>query len=175
MLKVLYNNIALANETAAVLKAQNANEIVKRASAVMAEFKETQRLLEKAEAKLAGGKIGDILNAAVEVNDIKVAFAKIEGTADDLRKMADTVKAENEDTVIVLAAVNGEKLTFCAACGKTAVAKGAHAGNLVREIAKICGGNGGGKPDSAMAGGKDASKVQEALESVPAILKEMLK
>ena len=175
VLKVLYNNIALANETAAVLKAQNANEIVKRASAVMAEFKETQRLLEKAEAKLAGGKIGDILNAAVEVNDIKVAFAKIEGTADDLRKMADTVKAENEDTVIVLAAVNGEKLTFCAACGKTAVAKGAHAGNLVREIAKICGGNGGGKPDSAMAGGKDASKVQEALESVPAILKEMLK
>ena len=175
VLKVLYNNIALANETAAVLKAQNANEIVKRATAVMAEFKETQRLLEKAEAKLAGGKIGDILNAAVTVNDIKVAFAKIDGTADDLRKMADTVKAENEDTVIVLAAVNGEKLTFCAACGKTAVAKGAHAGNLVREIAKICGGNGGGKPDSAMAGGKDASKVQEALESVSAILKEMLK
>ncbi len=175
VLNVLYNNIALANETAAVLKAQNANEIVKRATAIMAEFKETQRLLEKAEAKLAGGKIGDILNAAVEVNDIKVAFAKIDGTADDLRKMADTVKAENEDTVIVLAAVNGEKLTFCAACGKTAVAKGAHAGNLVREIAKICGGNGGGKPDSAMAGGKDASKVQEALESVPAILKEMLK
>ncbi|MBO5089359.1 MAG: alanine--tRNA ligase [Clostridia bacterium] len=175
VLKVLYNNIALANETAAVLKAQNANEIVKRASAVMTDLKETQRLLEKAEAKLAGGKIGDILNAAVEVNDIKVAFAKIDGTADDLRKMADTVKAENEDTVIVLAAVNGEKLTFCAACGKTAVAKGAHAGNLVREIAKICGGNGGGKPDSAMAGGKDASKVQEALESVPAVLKEMLK
>ncbi len=175
VLSVLYNNINLANETASVLKAQNANEIAKRAGAVMAELKETQRLLEKAEAKLAGGKIGDILNAAVAVNDIKVAFAKIDGTADDLRKMTDTVKAENEDTVIVLAAVNGEKLTFCAACGKAAVAKGAHAGNLVREIAKICGGNGGGKPDSAMAGGKDASKVQEALESVPAILKEMLK
>ncbi len=175
VLSVLYNNINLANETASVLKAQNANEIAKRAGAVMAELKETQRLLEKAEAKLAGGKIGDILNAAVAVNDIKVAFAKIDGTADDLRKMTDTVKAENEDAVIVLAAVNGEKLTFCAACGKAAVAKGAHAGNLVREIAKICGGNGGGKPDSAMAGGKDASKVQEALESVPAILKEMLK
>ena len=175
VLNVLYNNIALANETATVLKAQNANEIAKRAGAVMAELKETQRLLEKAEAKLAGGKIGDILNAAVAVNDIKVAFAKIDGTADDLRKMTDTVKAENEDTVIVLAAVNGEKLTFCAACGKAAIAKGAHAGNLVREIAKICGGNGGGKPDSAMAGGKDASKVHEALESIPAILKEMLK
>ena len=175
VLNVLYNNIALANETAGILKAQNANEIAKRAGAVMAELKETQRLLEKAEAKLAGGKIGDILNAAVTVNDIKVAFTKIDGTADDLRKMTDTVKSENEDTVIVLATVNGEKLTFCAACGKAAIAKGAHAGNLVREIAKICGGNGGGKPDSAMAGGKDASKVQEALESVPTILKEMLK
>ena len=70
--------------------------------------------------------------------------------------------------------INGEKLTFCAACGKTAVSKGAHAGNLVREIAKLCGGNGGGKPDSAMAGGKDASKIEEALSTVPAIIKEML-
>ncbi len=174
VLNVMYNNIALANETATVLKAQNANEIAKRASAVMTELKETQRLLEKAEAKLAGGQIDGILANAVTVGDIKVAFAKIDGTADDLRKMTDTVKAENDDTVIVLAAVNGEKLTFCAACGKTAISKGAHAGNLVREIAKLCGGNGGGKPDSAMAGGKDTSKVLEALESVPAILKEML-
>ena len=174
VLNVLYSNIALANETASIIKAQNANEIAKRATAVMAELKETQRLLEKAEAKLAGGKLDDILAKSVMVNDIKVAVAKIDGTADDLRKMTDTVKAENDDTVIVLAAVNGEKLTFCAACGKTAVSKGAHAGNLVREIAKICGGNGGGKPDSAMAGGKDASKVEEALNTVPAILKEML-
>ena len=175
VLNVLYNSIALANETASIIKAQNANEIAKRATAVMAELKETQRLLEKAEAKLAGGKLDDILAKAVMVNDVKVAVAKIDGTADDLRKMTDTVKAENDDTVIVLAAVNGEKLTFCAACGKTAISKGAHAGNLVREIAKICGGNGGGKPDSAMAGGKDASKVEEALATVPAILKEMLK
>ena len=175
VLNVLYNNVALANETASILKAQNANEIAKRATAVMAELKDTQRLLEKAEAKLAGGKLDDILAKAVMVNDVKVAVAKIDGTADDLRKMTDTAKAENDDLVIVLAAVNGEKLTFCAACGKTAVSKGAHAGNLVREIAKICGGNGGGKPDSAMAGGKDASKVEEALNTVPAILKEMLK
>ena len=174
VLNVLYNNIALANETASILKAQNANEIAKRATAVMAELKETARLLEKAEANLAGGKLDDILAKAVMVNDIKVAVAKIDGTADDLRKMADTAKAENQDTVLVLAAVNGEKLTFTAACGKVAVSKGAHAGNLVREIAKICGGNGGGKPDSAMAGGKDASKVDEALATVPAILKEML-
>ena len=175
VLNVLYNNIALAVDTATVLKAQNTNDIAKRATAVMDELKETKRLLEKAEAKLAGGKLDDILSKAVIINDIKVAVAKIDGTADDLRKMTDTVKAENDDTVVVLAAVNGEKLTFCAACGKVAISMGAHAGNLVREIAKICGGNGGGKPDSAMAGGKDASKLEEALLAVPAILKEMLK
>ena len=174
VLNVLYSSIALANDTATVLKAQNTNDIAKRATAVMDELKETKRLLEKAEAKLAGGKLDDILAKAVMINDIKVAVAKIDGTADDLRKMTDTVKAENDDTVVVLAAVNGEKLTFSAACGKVAISKGAHAGNLVREIAKICGGNGGGKPDSAMAGGKDASKLEEALLTVPAILKEML-
>ena len=174
VLNVLYSSIALANDTATVLKAQNTNDIAKRAAAVMDELKETKRLLEKAEAKLAGGKLDDILSKAVMINDIKVAVAKIDGTADDLRKMTDTVKAENDDTVVVLAAVNGEKLTFSAACGKVAISKGAHAGNLVREIAKICGGNGGGKPDSAMAGGKDASKLDEALLTVPAILKEML-
>ena len=174
VLNVLYSSIALANDTATVLKAQNTNDIAKRAAAVMDELKETKRLLEKAEAKLAGGKLDDILSKAVIINNIKVAVAKIDGSADDLRKMTDTVKAENDDTVIVLAAVNGEKLTFSAACGKVAISKGAHAGNLVREIAKICGGNGGGKPDSAMAGGKDASKLEEALLTVPAILKEML-
>ena len=89
--------------------------------------------------------------------------------------MTDTAKAENDDLVTVLAAVNGEKITFCVSCGKTALAKGAHAGNLVREIAKITGGNGGGKPDSAMAGGRDAAKIDEALKNAPELLKAQVK
>ena len=167
VMNVIYANTLLMNETAANLKAQNSADIAKRATAVMNELKETKQALEKAEAKLAGSKIGDILSSAAVIGNIKVASARLDGTdANELRKMTDTVKAENEDTVIVLAAVNGEKLTFCAA-----IANGAHAGNLVREIAKICGGNGGGKPDSAMAGGKDASKVDEALNTVADIVK----
>ena len=70
-----------------------------------------------------------------------------------------------------MAAVNGEKLTFCAACGKEALNKGAHAGNLVREVAKAAGGNGGGKPDFAMAGIRDTSKIDDALNAVPEIVK----
>ena len=171
VLDVIYNNTSLMNETAANLKAQNAADIAKRATIVMNELKDTKQALEKAESKLAGSKIDDIIAKAVAIGNIKVAVARLDGTdANELRKMTDTVKAENQDMVIVLAAVNGEKLTFCAACGKEAIANGAHAGNLVREIAKICGGNGGGKPDSAMAGGKDASQVDKALDSAKDII-----
>ena len=176
VLELIYKNINLISETAAILKSQNPNDIAKRALAVTNELKETKQALEKLESKLAGSKINDIIASAVSVGDIKVAFARLDGTdANELRKMTDTVKAENDDTVIVLGAANGEKITFCAACGKNAIASGAHAGNLVREIAKICGGNGGGKPDSAMAGGKDASKIDEALNSVCELVKSQLK
>ncbi len=175
VMNVIYANTILMNETAANLKAQNSADIAKRATAVMNELKETKQALEKAEAKLAGSKIDDIISSAVTVGNVKVAVARLDGTdANELRKMTDTVKANNEDTVIVLAAVNGEKLTFCAACGKSAIASGAHAGNLVREIAQLCGGNGGGKPDSAMAGGKDTSKLDEALNTVANIAKTQI-
>ncbi len=175
VMNIIYNNASLMNETAVTLKAQNANEIAKRSAAVMNELKETKQALQKAEAKLAGSKIDDILNSAVAIGSVKVATARLDGTdANELRQMTDKVKAENEDFIIVLAAVNGDKLTFCAACGKKAIESGAHAGNLVREIAKICGGNGGGKPDSAMAGGKDTAKVDEALNAACDIIKSQI-
>ncbi len=167
VMNLIYKNTELLCTTAATIKAQNVNDITKRAENIMAELKDTQKALEKLESKLAGSKLDDILKNYVTVSSLKVVTSRLDNTpADELRKMCDTVKANNPDTVIVLAAVNGEKLTICAACGKDAVAAGAHAGNLVREIAKICGGNGGGKPDSAMAGGKDISRLDEALSSV---------
>ena len=123
-----------------------------------------KKLLEKAEAKIASGKIDGLLKNAQEMGGLRIVTGALDGAAsDELRKTADTVKNQNDDVIAVLAAVNDGKLTFCVSCGKGAVAKGAHAGNLVREIAKIAGGNGGGKPDLAMAGGKDVSKVNEAL------------
>jgi len=171
VMDVIYGNTALMNETATALKAQNSADIAKRANAVMNELKETKQALEKAESKLAGSKLDEILNSSIQVGAYKVATCLLSGvSADELRKMTDTAKAENENLVIALATVNGEKLTLCVACGKNAVASGAHAGNIVREIAKICGGNGGGKPDSAMAGGKDVSKAEEALSAVAGIL-----
>ena len=134
---------------------------------------------------MAAGKITEIINSAKEIGGVKVAVARFDGTApDELKKTAETVKANYADAVVVLAAVNGEKLTFCAACtedgytgdtvcaacGKDALSKGAHAGNLVREVAKAAGGNGGGKPDLAMAGGKDIAAVDKALGTAEQVI-----
>jgi alanyl-tRNA synthetase len=142
----------------------------------MTELKETRQALADAESKLSSGKLADILKDAVTLGDVKIATKKLSGVLPDaLRQMTDTAKAENDNLVTVLAAVNGEKITFCVSCGKTALSLGAHAGNLVREVAKITGGNGGGKPDSAMAGGKDANKIDEALNQAVEILKSQLK
>ncbi len=175
ILNVIKNYKQLATDTADALKSANINDIAKRAAQVMNELKETQRNLEKAEAQIANSKISSILDDAKVISDIRLVVKEFKNTtADELRKMTDTIKAENSDVIAVLAAVNGEKLTFCASCGKDAIAKGAHAGKLVREIAKLTGGNGGGKPDSAMAGGKDISKLNEALNTVADILENQL-
>ena len=88
--------------------------------------------------------------------------------------MTDTVKAENPDTVILLAADNGEKLTFCACCGKDAIAAGAHAGNLIKAIAALVGGGGGGRPNMAQAGGKNPAGIPDALAKVSEVLESQL-
>jgi alanyl-tRNA synthetase len=165
----------LAVDTATVIKAANIEDLAVKAAQVMNQLKETERKAEALEDKLAAGKLGNLMANAVEVGSVKVICERMNGTPDELRKMTDTVKADNKDAVAVFAAVNGEKVTFCAGCGADAVKNGAHAGNLVREVAKIAGGNGGGKPDSAMAGGKDASKVDEALNAVVELVKSQLK
>ncbi len=175
VLSVIENYIKLATDTADALKVANINDISKRANQVINELKDTQKSLEKAEAQIANAKIGSLLDGAVDLGDIRVIAKELKNTpADELRKMCDIIKADNADAVAVFASVNGEKFTFCAACGKNAIAKGAHAGNLIREIAKITGGNGGGKPDSAMAGGKDVSKLADALSAVTETVKNQV-
>ncbi|MBQ6717422.1 MAG: alanine--tRNA ligase [Clostridia bacterium] len=167
---------SLLTDTAATLKIGNIEDVAVKAAATVKQMKEDSKKIESLEAKLASGKLSDLMTNAIEVNGVKVATAKFDGTApDELRKMIDTIKAENDDAVAVLAAVNGEKLTFCAGVGKAALSKGAHAGNIVKAVAQIAGGNGGGKPDSAMAGGKEIAKADEALVAVTSIVESQLK
>ena len=166
----------IATSTAAALKCGNIEDIAVKAQSLTAQLKENERKIESLESKLNAGKLGSILDGATDIKGVKVAVQQMDGTAaDEMRKMLDTVKAENDLAVAVFAAVNGEKVTFCVGCGKEAVAKGVHAGNLVKTIAQMTGGNGGGKPDSAMAGGKDADKVKDALAAVNSIVESMIK
>ena len=167
VLRLIADKQSLINETAATLKVGNAAELSKRASAVMAELKEKEKALEALEAKLALGKLDEILKNKTVIGELDVICAEIKNSsADEIRSICEKVKNDNEKAIIVLAASASDKLTFCAAAGKSAVAGGIKAGEIVSAVAKITGGNGGGRPDIAMAGGKDASKLNEALAVV---------
>lgn len=166
----------LSQKAASVIKCGNVDELVEKVVSLNEKLKSAEKELDKLKGQLASGKTEDIVKDAVLVDGIKVATAKLSGVgADDMRKMLDAIRDKYSDTVVALASVSGEKLTLCVGCGKDAVTKGAMAGNIVKQIAQICGGNGGGKPDFAMAGGKDISKVDEALSSVQNIVKDMVK
>ncbi|MBR2472677.1 MAG: alanine--tRNA ligase, partial [Clostridia bacterium] len=147
-----------------------------RANQLMNEIKELSAKNEALESKLAASKTGELLERAKDVCGVHVITAKMEGaTTDSLRGVGDMLRDKDSLVVCVLASVNDGKISLAAACGKDAVAKGAHAGNILKVAAKICGGGGGGRPDSATAGGKDASKLDEALSSVEQTLSEIIK
>ena len=165
----------LINETAAAVKASNPEDIARRSAQLVSELKEADKKIESLEGKLASLKTEDIIKNAEDVGGVRVATVVMSGaSADELRKTADVIKGNYGDIAAVFAGTNGDKLTFCAVCGADAVKKGAHAGNLVREIAKLAGGNGGGKPDMAMAGGKDISKVNTALAAAFETVKKQI-
>ncbi len=150
-------------DTARELKAQNVHDIAKRAAAVQGELKETRRELESACAKLNDIEMKELLTSAKSVGKCKVLTAKLSLRPDAARAIGDTVKASFPDTVAVFATVSDGKLNFVAAAGADAVKAGAHAGKILGEISAICGGKGGGRPDSAMSGGRDLDKIDEAL------------
>ena len=131
------------------------------------EIKELKRQIEQYKAKDAAGEVDRLLLTAKEIGSIKVLTAKIPGAdANKLRQMGDMLRDKESKIVGVLSTVNGDKPSFLAICGKDAVAKSIKAGELVKLVCSTCGGSGGGKPDSAMGGGKDVGKLEEALARV---------
>ena len=171
------NEFILAKLCEAV-KAGNPEELTDKVTSAVADLKNTERKLQEMNQQIASQKAKEILSKAREVKGVKViAFATTGVESGNLRSMCDSFKDMSTDIVAVIAGINKEKMnvTFACACGKEAVKKGAHAGNIVREVAAITGGKGGGKPDSAMAGGKDVTKVDEALLAVDEIIAKMIK
>ncbi|MGM9640833.1 MAG: alanine--tRNA ligase [Faecousia sp.] len=161
----------LEKETQTIARAADAvkanpAELVRKAEATVQELKEAKRVIEQYKAKESAGGADAILKNARDVGGLHVATATLtEGDANSLRKLGDVLRDKDACAVVVLALL-GEKVTFQAVCGKEAVAKGIKAGDIIKTITPICGGKGGGKPDSAMGGGSDLTKVEEALAAV---------
>ena len=175
VLELLAEQKKLLDETSAAFKLANHNELPAKAAALAASLKTSEQEIGKLNAKLASSAAADLEKGAVDVEGLTVLAARVEGVkADALKTMADTLKASKPGVVAVLASVEGERVTLCAACGADAVKRGVKAGAVVKEAAARIGGSGGGKPDIAMAGGKDASKLDEALSSVAEIVKKQL-
>ena len=152
------------------------NEIEQRVEAIIKENKDKDKEIQKLNAELTRLKSADMLSKPVIIDGLELYVAKLEGTTPDaLRSMGDDIKAKSDDVVALIAGVNGDKANLVAVCGKNAIAKGVKAGDLVREIAKLAGGGGGGRPDSAMAGAKDLSKLDDAIAAVEQTVKSMIK
>ncbi len=170
VLALLSEKDTLLRETAKTIKANNIHDIPARATAVLSELKEMGRKLESAEAKLADAKLASLIDSAKTVGAFKLLTASLEMKTDAARSLCDAIKGKYSDMVAVFAVKDGERLGFVACCGADAVKAGAHAGNILKVVSAITGGKGGGRPDSAMSGGKDFSKVEEALGEVEKLL-----
>ena len=172
VLRLLDNKQTLICDTARELKCQNENDIAKRASVALDEIKALKREIESLNAKMALSRVSELIGGAREVNGVRVITADLgDMSVDAVRSLCDTIKDKCPDCVAVFAIHSGEKLNFVAVCGKDAVAKGAHAGNILREVSALTGGKGGGRPDSAMSGGRDIAKIPEALALVDTLIK----
>ena len=176
VLTMLNEALATISDTAAAMKLNNPAELVRKGASMTAELKEKDRQIEQLSSKLAAIEVDALVENAACVGETKLVVKKFEGVKpDELRTMGDKVRDKCSDSVAVFASVNGEKGTIFVAVGKDALAKGANAGKIVKAVAQVTGGNGGGKPDNAMAGAKDLSKLDEALAKAEEIVAEFVK
>ena len=160
---------------AAAIKLGNTAELVNKIESIVSEMKEKDRKISELTDKIAMRETLSLFDKAKEVNGIKIISALLTGTSSDtLKTMCDKLRDLAPNVVAVIAGTNGDKASIAAACGKDAIKMGGHAGNIVKQVAQIAGGNGGGKPDLAMAGAKDVTKLDEALAAVEGIVSAML-
>ena len=175
VLEVLGAQGTTLRETAQALKVANPMELPLHARQMMAEAKEKDKQIDLLNSKLALNRLEGVFQNAQEVAGVKVVYALLSGTSSDaLRALCDKAKERPAAIVGVFAGVSDGKATLAAVCTKAAQEKGLKAGVLVKEVAQICGGNGGGRPDFAMAGAKDQSKLDDALAAVPELVKKQI-
>ncbi len=159
---------------AEVLHAKPA-DLIAKAKGFTAELKEARQNVERMKEKILHSDVDRFLYASKNIGGIKViTTTRTDLEAGDLRKLGDFLRDKDPDTVAVLATATESKVTFVAVCGKNAVARGIRAGDLVRAVSAVTGGKGGGKPDSAMGGGSEVLKIDDALAIVDDFVAEKL-
>ena len=175
VLRLLDERTEMLHQVADALKVNNLHDLPLRAVTIAGELKAAQRELESAKAALAANKIDGLFENAQDVDGVKIMTAYFSGTGSDtLRSMCDKIREKAPNTVAALVGSSDGKMTLAVTCGKNAQERGLKAGMLVKAIAAVAGGNGGGKPDFAMAGIKDATKVDEALAATTDIVRRAL-
>ncbi len=173
VLSLLAERDSLIKDTAKELKSPNPAMIAKKAESLQVELRDAKREAESLQARLADIRAKSLLDGIKTVGKHKLLTASVEMRPDAARALLDAVKEKHPDAIAVLAAVSDGRLNFVAAAGPEAVKAGAHAGKILSEISVICGGKGGGRPDSAMSGGKDIDKIPDALKRAEEIVESL--
>ncbi len=170
VLKYIEEKNAIITESAAALKTTE-GELVHRCENVMEEIREQQRRIDVISEKIAHASANNVMAGVKHIGGLEVFITQMDGsTVDAMRKLGDAIKERTQLCVCVFAALTDGKITFMATAGKDAVKKGVHCGKIIKEITAIAGGSGGGKPDSAQGGGKQADKIDNSLAAVDEII-----
>ena len=173
-LELLHSNLDKLELLSAMYKT-GVDGIVDKVKQQADELREARRMIEQYKAKESAGGADSMLSGAKEIGSLHIVTAeKKDLDANALRQLGDVLRDKDSSVVAVIASVNGEKITLQCVCGKDAIARGIRAGDIIKAIAPIVSGKGGGKPDSAMGGGSDIAKLGEALDAVSQFVSEKI-
>lgn len=176
VLELLDEKDALLDQSAKALKAGAQKEVPQKAEAISNELKEMQKELDKLKSELSAFKAQDMFKDTKTVGDLRLLVSALDPKdAGTIRSLGDKLKSENDDIVAIIYCAGDKKTSMLCVCGKKAVEAGVNAGNLIKEIGKLCGGSGGGRADSAMGGCSDVNALKSALEGAESLVSGMLK
>jgi alanyl-tRNA synthetase len=175
VLNYLNSALFVINSATQALKINNSKELVQGAMRVAEELRAKDKKIDELNKRIADTATKGVFKNAKKYKGVRIISAAInDATPDMLRDICSNATGNVPSTVIVMAGITGDKVSFVCACGKDAIALGLKAGNVVKKVAQIAGGNGGGKPNMAMAGAKDVTKVDDAIIATEQIVKNMI-
>ena len=176
VIDTLNSYLGVIGEACQALKIGNPKELIRGCAQIYEDLKERDKIIDDLNNKLAALKIDDMFANSELIKGVRIITAAFtDVSADMLKTMCDRALSMAPKSIVTIAAITDSKATFACACGKEAQQKGAHAGRIVKAVAQVAGGNGGGRPDMAMAGAKDVSKVDDALVAAKQIILDMVK